>query len=194
MDMLCSPSSFSLPVMKMHSVLTYACWQLSANGSDTFLDEIVKYKCIWIFKVLHHTALSLWDSGCISPDFFKLRGESFPASLVLSQSYSQTQTGSAHAPSHSCPSYTTRNDQQPSTRRELPESGMHKPCLLHMGWWEPVLGNVRLESRRGAYMVWHSAVQAAWRGPTRVNLNTYQQWMASESNHLFFWKYPTNLF
>lgn len=132
--------------------------------------------------------------GCISPDFFKLRGKSFPAFSVLAQSQSQLQTSLDHALPQGCPIYIARNDQQPSTRRVLPEYSMHKPGFLYLGQWERAEGKVRLEPRRGVYMAQHSTEQTAKWAPALINLNKYQQWIASESNRLFFWKYPTNLF
>lgn len=43
-----------------------------------------------------------------------------------------------------------------------------------------------LETKRAAYKAQHSTEQTTNRAPAFINLNKYQQWMASESNHLFF--------
>lgn len=90
----------------------------------------------------------------------------------------------AHAVCQDYPSDATRDDQQPPTRTALPEHGIHQPCVLQLRQHEQELEEARLEP--GGVSAWHSAVQAARKGPTLLNLNKSQQWMASESNHLFF--------
>jgi len=61
---------------------------------------------------------------------------------------------------------------------------MHQPCILQLRQQERELEEARLEL--GGVSAWHCAKQAARKGPALLSLNKYQQWMASESNHLFF--------
>lgn len=137
--MYCSTSSVNLPRVKIHSVVTYVSWPLSANGNDTFCEKALKYKCVWIIQITSHYLEPLESLGASLQNF--LSWKIFPNSFVLAHSRSQGQT--APRLSHLCcwkgPAAIYHHEgvaRAEHARSMLPASG-----AVGVSRWESMSGN-----------------------------------------------------